>query len=973
MNELLSLYMTHTGKVADRWLAYLEQYDLLFAGWRDKPVRLLEIGVQNGGSLEIWGRYFSKASILIGCDIDPLCGNLTFDDSRIRVVIGDASSDDIERRLTSYSPTWDIVIDDGSHHSRHIVDSFFRFFPRISAGGMFVAEDLHCSYWREFDGGLLDPLSPIALFKRLADIVNFEHWGIPTSRTEYLADFAKHYGFPLSEEALAQVHAVEFVNSQCIVFKRKASDNNLGQRLVVGAIEQVSAGVKKFNGTKSDVPDQVSNPWSSTKMLHLVYANRAITAEALAADPNAQLSPQVPQPLGSEAHILRRNETVSVREHKLPPPAEDKVPADFQHFHKHDLHTTETPAILLATIQSRDRQIAELLAAQLTTSARVARLITRVTKKALPAGSLRRQIFARILGFADHVYRHGLIGALHVDRAAGGDASQLQGVVTVDAMAKPPQFAAWIRAHEPNNAEMARQRLASAPYNPKEPLFSIITPVYKIPRAVLEATIASARNQTWQNWEMCIAYADIENTANWALLEQLAAEEPRLQVRRLRENGGISRNSNAALAFARGQFVTLLDHDDELTPWALHDMAARIAAAPDVDFLYSDKDSINAGGTLRQNPLFKPTWSPEMMLSVNYLTHLNVMRRSIVQAVGGWNPDTDGAQDWDIFFRVTEKARRIERVPGIHYHWRIIAGSTATGISAKPYALLGQLRAFEMHIQRLGLPASVQPDLADGYHLKWHLDDRPGIDVVLHGECDNLSSITQLLVEQCDNLVASITLSWCGLGNPPAPPTTLPSGIPFTITRAPAGNKTAAIADAVAIGNAPAVLLLDVAVKHLAPHSLLDLAGWVLQHPEIGFSSALVLCNDETVVEAGRVVGLDGATQPLFQGMPLRHWGLFGGPLWYRNVSAAGDTAITFKRDRLQLSKYRETPWQRAIVSICIDARGSDRRGVVVPRARAFVDQIPPLSHVWHDSMRDDPYFHPAFKSVVPLELDTKQ
>lgn len=933
MNELLNLYRTHTGKISDRWLAYLKQYDLLFAPWRDRPLRLLEIGIQNGGSLEIWGLYFPFASVLVGCDIDPLCENLTYDDPRIRIVVGDATSDDTERRIMEHSPEWDLVIEDGSHQSQHIVDAFARFFPKVSVGGMFIAEDLHCSYWREFEGGLADPFSSIAFFKRLADLVNFEHWGIPTSRAEYLAGFAEHYGCRFDDTALAQVHSVEFVNSQCIVRKREAADNMLGSRLIVGMIEKVSMGAKQYEGTVSRALDQTSNPWSDVKLVNVADGNlfetRLATMEALSIEANAQLLLQVEQIRGLGEHVAKLANDLSVR----------------------------------------DEQIAALLMAQSKPSARIGRLIERIAKKVFPVRSRRRKALISMLGFADRVNSQGVIGALRSSPAVGGDISLIQGVVAHDSLAQPPEFAAWIRDHEPDDAELARQRTASAPYNSSAPLFSVIVPVYKIPSAVLETTIASVRNQTWQDWEMCIVYADLDNTDNWVLLERLAIEDPRLKVRRLAENGGISRNSNVALGFACGEFVVLLDHDDELTPWALHDMASRIAAVPDADFLYSDKDSINASGTLRQNPLFKPAWSPEMMLSVNYLTHLNVMRRSIVQSVGGWNPETDGAQDWDIFFRVAEKSRCIERVPGIHYHWRIIAGSTATGIGAKPYALLGQLRTLEMRVRRLGLAASVQQNQESGYHLVWHLDRKPEVDVILHGECGDVASVIRRLVDQCEGMLASVTLCWSGLGEPPVLPKRLTGGVPFAVVRSQAGDKSGAIAGAVEAGSAPAVLLLDVAVTRLARNSLRDLTGWVLKHPEIGFSSALVLLDDDTVVEAGRVVGFGGVTQPLFRGMPLRHWGPLGGPLWYRNVSAAGDTAIAFKRDRLQLSKYRGAPWARAIVAICADVCSTDLRGVVVPHARAYVDRMPALSDAWHDSMRNDPYFHPAFMSVVPLAL----
>lgn len=976
MNELLETYRAHDGKISDRWLAYLKQYDLLFTPWRDRPVRLLEIGIQNGGSLEIWARYFPKASLLVGCDADPMCEGLAYDDPRIRVVVGDASSDDTERRIVVHSPEWDIVIEDGSHRSRHIVDAFARFFPMVSAGGMFIAEDVHCSYWREFEGGLANPFSSIAFFKRLADVVNFEHWGLTVSRKEYLAGFAVQYDCHFDEGVLSQVHSVEFVNSQCVVRKREAADNRLGPRLIVGTVEQVSTGVKRYDGTESRALDQTRNPWSESKLFNLAdgdrFATLFATMEARTLEADSQLSRQAEKIQDLEAQVGQLAVALSAHHATLKRLAEDKVIDGLEDVRKNDEYRSSL-ASLMTVIKERDEQIAHLLVAQFTVSARVARMLERIANRALPGGSLRRRAFARMLGFADRVFQRGLIGALRASRVSAVGASRIQEVLSVNSIAQPQEFATWIGACEPDDAELERQRQTSAPYNSETPLFSVIVPVYKILPAVLEATITSVRKQTWQNWEICIAYADLDNTSNWDLLEQFAAKDSRLHLRRLTENGGISRNSNAALEFARGEFVVLLDHDDELTPWALHDMATRIAAVPEADFLYSDKDSINATGTLRQNPLFKPAWSPEMMFSVNYLTHLNVMRRTIVEAIGGWNPETDGAQDWDIFLRVAEKSCRIERVPGIHYHWRIIAGSTATGIGAKPYALLGQLRTLEMRVQRLGLAASVQPNLDSGYRLAWHLDGRAEVDVVLHGDYGDVASSIRLVVDQCDGLLASITLIWLGQEEPPVLPKQLPGGVPFDVVRAPAGDKTGALADAVAAGSAPVVLLLDVGVTRLARHSLRDLTGWIRKHPEIGFASALVQLDDDTVVEAGRVVGLGGVTQPLFRGTPLRHWGPLGGPLWHRNVSAAGDTAIAFKRDHMQLSKYREVCWSKAIVGICTDIYSSNLRGVVVPHARAFVEHMPALSGAWHDSMREDPYFHPAFRSVVPLALNREK
>ncbi len=169
---LKQLYATHRGKVSDKWSSYLPEYQRIFAEYRDKPVRLLEIGVQNGGSLEIWSQYFPNARKIVGCDIDSACAQLIYDDPRIAVVIGDANSDATQEAILGHAAAFHIIIDDGSHRSSDVVKSFARYFPRLAYGGVFIAEDLHCSYWREYEGGLYDPFSSITFFKRLADTVN---------------------------------------------------------------------------------------------------------------------------------------------------------------------------------------------------------------------------------------------------------------------------------------------------------------------------------------------------------------------------------------------------------------------------------------------------------------------------------------------------------------------------------------------------------------------------------------------------------------------------------------------------------------------------------------------------------------------------------------------------------------------------------------------------------------------------------
>ena len=264
--SLIDLYAEHAGMVSHKWFSYLNEYDRLLGEYRDKPIRLLEIGVQNGGSLEIWAKYFANASALIGCDINPDCAGLRFEDSRIAVVIGDSNDVAVTSEVLRRSPQFDIIIDDGSHLSGDIVKSFALYFPHLAPGGVFVAEDLHCSYWMQFEGGLFDPYSSIAFLKRLVDILNHEHWGVNKTREDLLNGFFRKYGFELDSEVLSQVHSVEFVNSIGVIRKKAAAENGLGHHYVAGTLESVVTGHQPLHGqaySSSYPTDQSLNPWTA--------------------------------------------------------------------------------------------------------------------------------------------------------------------------------------------------------------------------------------------------------------------------------------------------------------------------------------------------------------------------------------------------------------------------------------------------------------------------------------------------------------------------------------------------------------------------------------------------------------------------------------------------------------------------------------------------------------------------------------
>jgi hypothetical protein len=260
MKTLEQIHNEPFDKVSDKWSIYLREYDRLFSPMRDKPISLLEIGIQNGGSLERWSTYFAHGQRFVGCDINPDCERLVYNDPRIHLIVGDANQSDTTARILTCAPRFDIVIEDGSHTSGDIVRAFANFFPHIEDGGLFIAEDLHCSYWKTFDGGLFHPYSSMAFFKRLADVINHEHWGIGIERTQLMRDFCDTHKLHLPEELLASIHSVEFINSICVIRKDQPENNQLGSRQIGGNRELVVSGIKALHGTRNYSPDQESTP-----------------------------------------------------------------------------------------------------------------------------------------------------------------------------------------------------------------------------------------------------------------------------------------------------------------------------------------------------------------------------------------------------------------------------------------------------------------------------------------------------------------------------------------------------------------------------------------------------------------------------------------------------------------------------------------------------------------------------------------
>lgn len=258
-------FESQTDRTTDKWDSYLTVYDRAFAPYREGGISLLEIGIQNGGSLEVHARYFRNHRLIVGCDINPRCAALNYPaHDKIRVVVGNANADETRRQIAALGTQFDIIIDDGSHQSADIILSFLHYFPRLKRGGLFVVEDLHASYWQGYGGGVFHPQSSMAFLKNLADLPNLEHWGVSMTPQQYLAARHPQYATVINACDFAGIYSVQFFNSMCLIAKHDTDQiASLGQRRIRGVRAEVSPEVLQVDGALPITPDQRNNKWSA--------------------------------------------------------------------------------------------------------------------------------------------------------------------------------------------------------------------------------------------------------------------------------------------------------------------------------------------------------------------------------------------------------------------------------------------------------------------------------------------------------------------------------------------------------------------------------------------------------------------------------------------------------------------------------------------------------------------------------------
>lgn len=278
--------------------------------------------------------------------------------------------------------------------------------------------------------------------------------------------------------------------------------------------------------------------------------------------------------------------------------------------------------------------------------------------------------------------------------------------------------------------ELDRQRLDTFSHKIR---FSVLVPLYNTPEQFLHEMIRSVLDQTYKNWELCLA--DGSDNQHWKvgkICRKYARRDSRVKYEKLRQNKGISENTNACIEMAGGDFLVLLDHDDLLHPAALHEVMKAICEQ-DADFVYTDENTFHNRPADAYCPHFKPDYSPDTLRSYNYICHLTSFSRELLrEAGGGFRAKLDGSQDYDMILRLTEKAVHIEHIPEILYYWRSHDSSTASDISAKPYVVDTAKKALAEHLIRMKLSGEVlDSSIPSTYRIQYNIKEKPLVSILI--------------------------------------------------------------------------------------------------------------------------------------------------------------------------------------------------------------------------------------------------
>ena len=461
-------------------------------------------------------------------------------------------------------------------------------------------------------------------------------------------------------------------------------------------------------------------------------------------------------------------------------------------------------------------------------------------------------------------------------------------------------YGEWYDLTKPTEEDLKAQRETHFEY---EPLFSVVIPVYKTPERYLKEMLDSILDQTYGQWEVCIADGSPRGQDVEKVLKKYAEKDPRIHYEILGGNRGIAGNTNAALSMAAGDFVILADHDDTIPPQAFYEVAKAINKHPDCDVLYSDEDKLDMDGKALFDPHFKPDFNPDLLTSVNYICHLFVVKKELLDRVGGFRQEFDGAQDYDFIFRCTEQAKEIAHIPQVLYHWRCHQGSTASNPESKMYAFEAGARAIMAHYERMGIAAEkVEKGVDYGiYHTTFKIKGEPLVSIIIPNK--DHSRDLDVCVRSILEKSTYRNLEFIIVENNSTEPETFAyyeemeeKHPAFHVVTWKEGFNYSAINNfGASFAKGEYLLLLNNDTELLEPDSIREMLGFC-QREDVGIAGARLLYADDTIQHAGVVIGFGGIAGHTFIGLHKAENSYFHRAMCAQDYSAVTAACLMTKK-----------------------------------------------------------------------------
>lgn len=454
----------------------------------------------------------------------------------------------------------------------------------------------------------------------------------------------------------------------------------------------------------------------------------------------------------------------------------------------------------------------------------------------------------------------------------------------------------WYENHKALPEELEKQKNEKWK---RKPLISIVVPVYNTPQVFLRQMIESVQNQSYSEWELCIGNASPENKEMKKILEEYK-NDARIKEVEIPENKGISQNTNRAMEIASGELIGLLDHDDLLAPNALYEIAKAVNEHLDVEVIYTDEDKVTTDLKEHFQPHLKPDFNLDLLRSNNYICHFFVASRDLIKRVGGFRPEFNGAQDYDLILRCTEQAKQIVHIPKILYHWRVHKASTADNPASKMYAFDAGKRAIEEHLVRCRTKGTVQHTKDLGfYRVKYEICGEPLVSIIIPNkdQSEALKKCLDSIREKTSYRNYEIII----VENNSEEPET------FAFYKKIAGEKIKVVTWE---GEFNYSVINNFGVRHARGDYLLLLnndveiinGDWLTemlshcQRKEVGIVGAKLYYPDNTIQHAGIIIGIGGVAGSVFVGLPRAFSGYLHKASIQLDLSAVTAACMLVKR-----------------------------------------------------------------------------